>query len=254
MTGAGGRGGGRLSGKRALVMAAGQGIGRAIHDAFVQEGAAVIGIDRDPKLVADLVNGLVLDLTIREQVVALAGRVEPVDILVNAAGMVQSGDLLACSMEDWDAAVALNMTAMFLVTKAILPGMRQRGGGSIINVASVASSIIGVPDRFAYGATKGAVIGMTKAIAADYVAENIRCNAICPGTVETPSLLSRVREQAERTGKSYDESYEAFAGRQPMRRLGQASEIAALAVHLASDESAFTTGTTAVIDGGWTLL
>lgn len=245
---------GRLAGKRALVTAAGQGIGRAIAEAFAREGASVIAVDRDASLLADLPETIVVDLTDRAAVTALSDRTGHVDVLVNAAGIVHAGDALACTIADWDAAVALNMTAMFLTTQAYLPGMLACGGGSIVNIASVASSIIGVPNRFAYGVTKGAVIGMTKAVAADYVAQGIRCNAICPGTVETPSLLARVREQAERNGASYEDTHAAFAGRQPVGRLGRTSEIAALAVHLASDESAFTTGTTAIIDGGWSLL
>ncbi|MEH3158834.1 MAG: SDR family oxidoreductase [Sphingomonas taxi] len=246
--------GGRLEGKRALVTAAGQGIGRAIHDAFVAEGATVIALDRDAALLAGLDGAIAFDLTDRAGFADLPGRTGPVDVLVNAAGIVHAGDILGCTLADWDAAVALNVTAMFLASQAYLPGMLERGGGSIVNIASVASSIIGVPNRFAYGATKGAVVGITKAIAADHVASGIRCNAICPGTVETPSLRQRVREQAARDGRSEAEMLATFAARQPVGRLGRAAEIAALAVHLASDESAFTTGTTAVIDGGWSVL
>lgn len=244
----------RLAGKRALVTAAGQGIGRAIHDAFVREGATVIALDRDAALLEGVAGAVVLDLTDRDAIAGLAARTGPVDILVNAAGMVHAGTILDCTDSDWDAAFELNAYAMFAMIRAFLPGMIATGGGSIVNIASVASSIIGVPNRFAYGASKGAVVGITKAVAADFVAQGIRCNAICPGTVETPSLIQRVREQAERDGKDFEEMYRTFAGRQPVGRLGRADEIAALAVHLASDESAFTTGTTAVIDGGWTVL
>ncbi|GAA0675297.1 2-keto-3-deoxy-L-fuconate dehydrogenase [Sphingomonas insulae] len=236
------------------MTAAGQGIGRAIHDALAAEGASVVAVDREADLLAGLSSSIVLDLTDRHGVAALPERTGAVDILVNAAGVVHAGDLLGCTEDDWDAAVALNVTATMLVAKAYVPSMLERGGGSIVNIASVASSIIGVPNRLAYGATKGAVIGLTKAIAADYVGRGIRCNAICPGTVESPSLIERVRAQAERDGTSFEETLDAFAGRQPIGRLGRTSEIAALAVHLAGDESAFTTGTTAVIDGGWTLL
>lgn len=244
----------RLSGKRALVTAAGQGIGRAIYDAFVREGAQAIALDRDAALLSGLADSIVLDLTDRAAIAQLPERTGPIDVLVNAAGMVHAGTILECTHADWDAAFELNAAAMFGTIKAYLPGMIARGGGSIVNIASVASSLIGVPNRLAYGASKGAVVGLTKAVAADHVAAGIRCNAICPGTVETPSLLARVREQAAREGRAFEETYAAFAGRQPVGRLGRAEEIAALAVHLASDESAFTTGTTAVIDGGWTVL
>lgn len=244
----------RLGGKRALVTGAGQGIGRAIRDAFAREGAEVIPLDRDAESLAGLDGAVVLDLTEAGAIEALPARTGAVDILVNAAGIVHPGDILACTPEHWDAALALNATAAYRMIRAYLPMMVEKGAGSIVNIASVASSIIGVPDRFAYGASKGALIGITKSVAADFVTSGVRCNAICPGTVETPSLVERVRAQAERDGASFDETYRAFAARQPVGRLGRAEEVAALAVHLASDESAFTTGTTAVIDGGWTVL
>lgn len=244
----------RLQGKRALVTAAGQGIGRAIHDAFAREGAQVRAVDRDAALLADLPDAIVLDLTDRHGIAALPERTGPVDILVNAAGIVHAGTVLDCDDAEWDAAFDLNAAAMFRMIRAYLPGMLSNGAGSIINIASVASSIIGVPGRFAYGASKGAVIGLTKAIAADFVGRGIRCNAICPGTVETPSLIARVHEQAERTGASVEATHAAFAARQPVGRLGRPDEIAAVAIHLAADESAFITGTTAIIDGGWTTL
>lgn len=242
----------RLAGKRALVTAAGQGIGRAIYDAFAREGAQVFAVDRDAALLAGLTDAIPLDLTDRVGTAALPGRTGPVDILVNAAGIVHAGTVVDCSDADWEAAFDLNAAAMFRVIRAYLPGMLAAGGGSIVNIASVASSIIGVPGRFAYGASKGAVIGLSKAIAADFVAQGIRCNAICPGTIETPSLLERVREQAERSSASIEVTHAAFAARQPLGRLGRPEEIAAVAVHLAADESAFITGTTAIIDGGWT--
>jgi 2-keto-3-deoxy-L-fuconate dehydrogenase len=242
-----------MAGKRALVTGAGQGIGRAIHDAFQREGARVFALDRDAALL-DVPDPVVLDLTTNGAAAGLPIRTGPIDILVNAAGVVHAGTILECTDDDWEAAFALNATAMFRLIRAYLPAMAAQGSGSIVNIASVASSIIGVPHRFAYGASKGAVIGLTKAVAADFVAAGIRCNAICPGTVESPSLIDRVREQAERDGVPFEQSYAAFAGRQPVGRLGRVDEIAALAVYLASDESSFTTGTTAVIDGGWTVL
>jgi len=244
----------RLQGRRALVTAAGQGIGRAICEAFVREGAQVVAVDRAPLAYDGPERSVVLDLTDAAEVDALGDDVGPVDVLVNAAGIVHDGDVMACGVDDLDAAWALNVAAMYRTIRTFLPAMVTRGRGSIVNISSVASSIIGVRNRFAYGTTKAAVIGLTKSVAADYVATGVRCNAICPGTVETPSLLERVRALAEREGLSFEEAHAAFAARQPVGRLGRADEIAALAVHLASDESAFTTGTTAVIDGGWTLL
>ncbi len=245
----------RLTGKRAFVTAAGQGIGRAVADAFVREGATVIAADIDVTPLADVagMTAVALDVTDRAAVAALPGLHGPVDILFNGAGIVHAGTILDCDADEWDRAFAVNVTAMFDLIRAFLPGMVDRGTGSIVNTASVASSIIGVRNRFAYGASKAAVVGLTKSVAADYVASGVRCNAICPGTVETPSLLARVRAQAAATGASYDDTYRAFADRQPMGRLGRAEEIAALAVYLASDESAFTTGTISVIDGGWTV-
>ncbi|PZU10945.1 SDR family oxidoreductase [Sphingomonas sp.] len=242
----------RLAGKRALVTAAGQGIGRAIADAFVAEGAVVHALDRDGALVEDFANSIALDLTDHAAIDALPERTGPIDILVNAAGIVHAGTILDCPPADWDLAFSLNATAMYRSIRAYLPGMIAAGGGSIVNVSSVASSLIGVRGRFAYGASKAAVVGLTKAVAADYSREQVRCNAICPGTVESPSLLQRMREQAGRTGVTYEDTYRAFSERQPMGRLGRPEEIAALAVYLGSDESGFMTGTTAIIDGGWT--
>lgn len=243
----------RLAGKRALVTAAGNGIGRAIALAFEREGAVVFALDRDPAAIGGFERGIEIDLAMAGGIEDLRARTGPVDILVNAAGIVHTGTVRTCSMDDWDRAWSLNVTAMFRLIRAFIPDMVENRSGSILNIASVASSLIGVRDRFAYGTTKAAVIGLTKSVAADHVALGVRCNAICPGTVETPSLLDRVHAVAERDGLSFEAAYDGFAARQPVGRLGRADEIAALAVHLASDESAFTTGTTAVIDGGWTV-
>jgi 2-dehydro-3-deoxy-L-fuconate 4-dehydrogenase len=245
---------GRLAGKRALVTAAGQGIGRASAEAFVREGAYVIATD----IRADLLESLTgatrhrLDVTDVEAIGALAARVGPVDVLLNCAGVVPGGTILECTEEDWDLAMNVNARSMYRLIRAVLPGMVERKSGSIVNVASVASSIGGVPNRFAYGTSKAAVIGLTKAIAVDFVARGVRCNAICPGTVDSPSLRARVLAQAQSTGQRVEEVLAMFEGRQPMGRLGRPEEIAALAVYLASDESAFTTGTVNVVDGGWT--
>ncbi len=244
---------GRLSGKRALVTAAGQGIGRSSAEAFVREGADVVATD----LNADLLAGLGcttgrLDVTDPQAIAKLAADIGPVDILFNCAGIVHAGTVLECSDADWDRAFAINVTAMFHTIRAVLPGMLARGGGSIINMSSVASSVTGVPNRFAYGASKAAVVGITKSVAADFVARGIRCNAICPGTVESPSLRDRVRTQANSSGQQEADVLAQFEQRQPMGRLGRPAEIAALAVYLASDESAFTTGTVSIVDGGWT--
>lgn len=238
----------RLKGKTALVTAAGQGIGRATALAFAAEGARVIATDINDAALASL-GGVVtehLDVTSDEEVAALAARHRDVDVLFNCAGFVHHGTILDCRPEDWRFSLDLNVTSMYCNIRALLPAMIERGGGSIVNMASVASSIRGVPNRFAYGTTKAAVIGLTKAVAADFVTAGIRCNAICPGTVDTPSLQDRIN--------AFDDpeaARAAFIARQPMGRLGSAEEIAALAVYLASDESAYTTGTIQVIDGGW---
>ena len=244
----------RLSGKTALVTAAGQGIGRAIAEAFVAQGAVVHACDINEAALAGLDRAFRLDVTDAAAVAALPDRIGAVDILVNAAGYVHAGTILECEEADWDRSFGLNATAMYRLIRAFLPGMIAAKSGSIVNIASVASSLIGVPNRFAYGASKAAVIGLTKAVAADFVGHGIRSNAICPGTVESPSLVERMRAQAEADGKDFESVHAAFSARQPVGRLGRPQEIAALAVHLASDESAFTTGTTAVIDGGWTVL
>ena len=246
---------GRLQGKRALITAAGQGIGRASAEAFVREGADLVATDLDEHLLAGLGGSVArpLDVTDAGAILRLAAEIGPVDVLFNCAGIVPAGTVLDCTDADWQRAFDVNVTAMFRVIRAFLPGMLERGGGSIVNMSSVASSVTGVPNRFAYGASKAAVIGLTKSIAADYVARGIRCNAICPGTVDSPSLRQRIRAQARASGQSEAEVIAAFQARQPMGRLGRPEEIAALAVYLASDESRVTTGTVNVIDGGWTI-
>lgn len=248
----------RLQGKTALVTAAGQGIGRATALAFAAEGAQVIASDLDERLLAELsgtpgIRTLRLDVTDAEAIRALPGTIGPVQVLFNGAGFVHAGSVLECSEADWDFAFNLNVRSMFRLIQALLPGMLAGGSGSIINMASAASSIKGVPNRFVYASTKAAVIGLTKSVAADFIARGVRCNAICPGTVESPSLRQRIAAQAQASGQSLAQVEAAFIARQPMARLGLPQEIAALAVYLASDESAFTTGTTQVIDGGWSM-
>lgn len=252
----------RLQGKLALVTAAGQGIGRANALAFVREGARVIAIDIDAAALHSLhaeagnaLQPLPLDLTDAAAIATLAASYGDAamapDVLVNGAGIVHSGSILEASDAEWELAWTLNVGAMFRLIRALLPGMLARGGGSIINISSVASSLKGVPNRCVYSTTKAAVIGLTKAVAADFVGRGIRCNAICPGTVESPSLQQRIAEQAQQQATTPEAVRAAFVARQPMGRLGRPEEIAALAVYLASDESAFVTGTTQVIDGGW---
>lgn len=245
---------GRLSGKRALITAAAQGIGRATAEAFAREGASVIATDLNPEALGDLTGCEVrpLDVTSGAAIDALTASVGPVDVLFNCAGMVPAGTVLDCTDADWDRAFDLNVKAQFRMVRAVLPGMLARGHGSIVNMSSVASSVTGVPNRCAYGASKAAVIGLTKSVAADFVGKGIRCNAICPGTVESPSLRDRIRSQAVASGQQEGDVLRAFQARQPMGRLGRPEEIAMLAVYLASDEAAFTTGAVYVIDGGWT--
>ena len=242
----------RLAGKTALVTAAAQGIGRACAERFAREGARVIATD----LRIDALNDVPFDvrrLDVRDsqQVNALAAELGGIDILFNCAGFVHAGSVLECDEDAWDFSFDLNVKSMYRTLRAFLPGMLERGGGSVINMSSAASSIKGVPNRFVYGASKAAVIGLTKAVAADFVARGIRCNAICPGTVVSPSLAQRIDEQARAQGKPRAEIEAAFVARQPMGRLGQPEEIAALAAYLASDEAAFTTGQVHLIDGGW---
>jgi len=249
---------GRLAGKTAFVTAAGQGIGRATALAFAREGARVIATDLNPALLAALakeasLDTRVLDATDPTAIAAMAKAVGPVDILFNGAGFVHAGSVLDCTEDEWAFAFDLNVRSMYRTIKAFLPAMLSKGGGSIINVASAASSIKGAPNRFVYGTTKAAVIGLTKSVAADFIARGVRCNAICPGTVESPSLRERIAAQAKASGKSEAEVEAMFVARQPMGRLGRADEIAALAVYLASDDAAFVTGTAQLIDGGWSL-
>lgn len=245
----------RLKGKIAVVTAAGAGIGRATTEAFVREGAArVIATDIDAVKLTGLPCDLrPLDVRSSEAVRALARDLGPIDILFNCAGYVHHGSVLDCSDEDWDFSFDVNAKSMHRTIQSFLPGMLERGGGSIINVSSGASSIRGIPNRYVYGASKAAVIGLTKAVAADFIRRGIRCNAICPGTVESPSLAERIANQARDQGKTVEEIRNAFIDRQPMGRLGRPEEVAALAVYLGSDESPFTTGTIHRIDGGFSL-
>lgn len=251
----------RLQGKRILVTAAGQGIGRASALMFAKEGAQVLATDINQSTLDEIAalaraDGVALvlqrlDVTDAKAVAALAQSGSHFDVLFNCAGYVHHGSILDCSEQDWQFSWDLNVSSMYRMIRALLPGMLAQGGGSIINMASAASSVKGVPNRFAYGTTKAAVIGLTKAVAADFVTRGIRCNAICPGTVESPSLEARIKEQARQQGVDIAEVRAAFVARQPMGRVGKAEEIAALALYLASDESAFTTGAIHLVDGGW---
>lgn len=240
----------RLRGKRALVTAAGQGIGRASALAMAREGASVLATDVNAaalkSLAAEGVETRLLNVRDPASIAEAVAAAGPVDVLFNCAGFVANGTILDCDEDQWAFSLDLNMTAMYRMCRAFLPGMLERGGGSIINMASVASSVIAAPNRFVYGATKAGVIGLTKAIAADFIAKGIRCNAICPGTVESPSLEDRLRATGD-----YEAARKAFVARQPIGRIGKAEEIAALVVYLASDESSYTTGVAHVIDGGW---
>jgi 2-keto-3-deoxy-L-fuconate dehydrogenase len=241
----------RLKGKRAFVTAGAAGIGRASAIAFAREGAHVFATDIDEKGLAALAKEGVaevakLDARDTPAVTAMAKRVGKVDILLNAAGFVHNGTVLECSDEDWDFSFDLNVKSMHRTIRAFLPDMLQSGGGSIVNISSAAGVFKAAPNRYVYGATKAAVAALTRAVAADFITKGIRCNCICPGTIETPSMLNR----AAAAGPG---GREMFVSRQPMGRLGTADEIASLAVYLASDESAFTTGVAHIIDGGWTL-
>ena len=243
---------GRLAGKTALITAAAQGIGRATAEAFAREGAHVIATDINEAVLSDLQNvqTLKLDVTQPHMIAECSAHTGPIDILFNCAGFVHAGSINDCTEDAWDFGMTLNVRSMFRMIKAFLPGMIEKGGGSIINTSSVAG-LKGVPNRFLYSVTKAAVVGLTKAVAVDFIRQKVRCNAICPGTVESPSLNGRIAAQAQLEGKTEAEVREAFVARQPMGRLGLPSEIAALAVYLASDESGFTTGQIHIIDGGW---
>lgn len=247
---------GRLAGKTVLITAAAQGIGRASTELFAREGARVIATDISKTHLDELasiagVETHLLDVTDDAAIKALVAKVGSVDVLFNCAGYVAAGNILECDDKAWDFSFNLNAKAMFHTIRAVLPGMLAKKAGSIVNIASAASSVKGVANRFAYGASKAAVVGLTKSVAADFVAQGIRCNAICPGTIESPSLNQRISTQAKESGKSEDEVRAAFVARQPMGRIGKAEEVAALALYLASDESNFTTGSVHMIDGGW---
>ncbi len=248
----------RLRGKRALLTASGQGIGRATALAFAREGAHVIATDHDAGKLAELKHAGVaethkLDVTKPAEIAGLAKALGAVDVLFNCAGFVHHNTALDCSERDWDFAFELNVKAMHRMIQAFLPAMIANGGGSIVNVASAASSIKAAPNRYVYGTTKAAVIGLTKSVAIDFIRRGIRCNAICPGTVQSPSLDDRIAALGKSMPGGGEAARKAFIDRQPMGRLGTAEEVAALAVYLASDEASFTTGTTHAIDGGWTI-
>jgi 2-keto-3-deoxy-L-fuconate dehydrogenase len=250
---------GRLKGKVAFVTAAGQGIGRAIAEAFIAEGATVVATDLDLAKLKGLKKAKLFALDVRstEKVNALAKSVikefGAPDILMNCAGFVHQGSVLDCSEQDWDFSFDLNVKSIHRVLRAFVPAMLKNGGGSIINIASVASSVRGLPNRYAYGATKAAIIGLTKACAADFIRKGIRVNAICPGTVQSPSLNERIAANSKASGKSLKAVRTDFVDRQPIGRLGTPEEIAAGAVFLASDESSYYTGQTLQIDGGMTM-
>ena len=248
----------RLTGKKIVVTAAGQGIGRASALAMAREGATVWATDLNAALLSAYegvanIQTSTLNVLDTAEVDAVAKRIGNIDVLFNCAGFVHQGDIMQTSEAEWDFSMNLNVKSMYRTIRAFLPGMLAQGRGSVINMASAASSIKGAPNRVIYGASKAAVIGLTRALAADTVARGVRFNCICPGTIESPSLGERIEAVSRETGKSLDDARAMFVARQPMGRLGKAEEIALLAVYLASDESAFTTGTSQIIDGGWTL-
>lgn len=249
----------RLKGKNALITAAGQGIGRAIAEAFIAEGASVIATDLAEDKLARLKTKKSCKLDVRSQsdiealVHDVAGAFGALDILVNCAGYVHHGTVLDCADRDWDFSFDLNVKSMHRMIKAFLPGMLEKKRGSIVNISSAVSSIRGVPNRYAYGTTKAAVIGLSKAVAADFIKQGIRCNAICPGTIESPSLDDRVATLAKETSRSLDAVRADFVARQPMGRLGTPTEVAALALFLASDEASYITGQAHLVDGGMAL-
>jgi len=250
---------GRLKDKVAVVTAAGQGIGRAIAESFVAEGARVVATDLDAGKLTGLAAERLLSLDVRSNaaIEALSQDVERdfggADILVNCAGFVHHGSILDCTDADWDFSFDLNVKSMHRTIRGFLPAMLRKKRGSIVNISSVASSVTGLPNRYVYGASKAAVIGLTKAVAADFIRQGIRCNAICPGTIESPSLEERIETLAANTGQSLEAVRQAFIDRQPMGRLGKAPEVAALAVFLASDESLYMTGQPHLVDGGLAL-
>ena len=242
----------RLKNKRTLITAAGQGIGLSTALAFANEGAEVVATDINPDTLNSLSNEnprietRLLDVTKPEEIQQAAEETGPIDVLFNCAGFVHHGTILDCEENDWEFSFNLNVRSMYRMIRAFLPAMLEAGGGNIINMSSVASSVMGLPNRFVYGASKAAVIGLTKSVAKDYIKQGIRCNAICPGTVESPSLHERIKAQ----GGNLEEVRAAFIARQPIGRIGTPEEIAAIALYLASDESAYTTGVTFSIDGG----
>ena len=245
---------GRLKGKKSLITAAGNGIGRSTELAFVHEGARVLGTDIDQDSLDSLkkecpeIETSLLDVTNPEEIQAIAKETGVIDVLFNCAGFVHHGTLLDCEESDWEISFDLNVRSMYRMIRAFLPAMLESGGGSIVNMSSVASSVKGLPNRFVYGASKAAVVGLTKSVAMDFIKQGIRCNAICPGTVESPSLQERIKAQ----GGNFEDVKAAFVARQPIGRIGTPEEIAALVVYLASDESAYTTGVAWSIDGGMT--
>jgi 2-keto-3-deoxy-L-fuconate dehydrogenase len=248
----------RLDGKVALVTAAGQGIGRAIAEKFAAEGARLIATDLDPNKLQGLRGRLrKLDVLARDDIEAFSRDIGrefgPLDVLVNCAGYVHQGTVLDCSDKDWDFSFDLNVKSMHHIIKTFLPGMLERKSGSIINISSTASSIRGVPNRYVYSATKAAVIGLTKAVAADFIKQGIRCNAVCPGTIESPSLGERIVAVSEQSGRTLDAVRGDFVARQPMGRLGTPEEVAWLVLFLASDEASYITGQAHLVDGGMAL-